>query len=248
MRRALLALALLLPAAAAAAGSWRATYTITAIGIPLFDAEVRFDIEGPRYVVETRVNAWGLARLMLTGEQVSRSEGVWAGSEARPTLHESRGSWRGAARQTRIAFLPDGTLRILQLLPAEDMPRSPVPPEAHRGTVDTLSAMAALVRHVGERAQCNSQARTFDGRRLAALEAMPAPTPAAEQQLLCVIETRILAGYALDRDPEEARQPFRIVALFGRAAPDAPPVPLRVELASRWWGRIEARLTGLTRL
>jgi hypothetical protein len=247
MRAALLALALLL-APAAAAEPWRATYSITAAGLPVFEAEVRFDLDGPRYFVETRVHARGLARLIMTGEQVSRSEGGWAGGEPRPAQHQSTGSWRGNSRATRIQYLPDGTPRILELLPAEDMPRSPVPTEARRGAVDTLSAMAALVRQVGEAARCENRARSFDGRRLTALESMPAAPPAPHPDLRCVIETRTLAGYALDRDPAEAQAPFRVNVQFGRLGPDTPLLPLRIELPSRWWGRIEIRLTGLARL
>jgi hypothetical protein len=247
MRAALLAFILLLAPGAARADPWRATYTISAAGLPIFDAEVRFKLDGPRYFVETRVHARGLARLVMTGEQVSRSEGIWAGADPRPAQHQSTGSWRGSPRATRIHYLPDGTPRVLELLPAEDMPRSPVPAEAQRGAVDTLSAMAALVRQVGEAARCETRARSFDGRRLTALEAMPAPAPAPRPDLRCVIETRTLAGYALDRDPAEAQAPFRVTVLFGHLEPQAPVLPLRIELPSRWWGRIEIRLTGLAR-
>ncbi|MCU0886833.1 MAG: DUF3108 domain-containing protein [Rubritepida sp.] len=249
MFRALL-LPLLILAAPAAAEGWRATYTITAAGLPVLDAELRFNLDGPAYEVESRVQTRGLARLVMGGEQVARSRGAWQGSEPRPAVHESEGVWRGAPRRTHLEYGRDGNPRIVRLEPAEDMPRTPVPPEARPGTIDTLSALLLLARRVRDTERCDARTRGFDGRRLTQFDVVgEPPASAAEAGLLrCVIESRALAGYALDRDPEEARAPLRTVALFGRIAPDAPPVPLRVELASRWWGRIEARLTGLSRL
>lgn len=248
-RSGLLPLALALVAAPAAAEPWRATYTVAVAGVPVLEAEFRFTLEGPRYLVESRVRSLGLAALVMAGEQVARSEGVWHGGEPRPVLHETEGRWRGRARRTRLEYGPEGAPRVTRLEPAEDMPRSPVPEAALAGSLDTLSALLLLARRVRETARCDARATGFDGRRLARFEAAAeAPASAAEAHLLrCVIEHRVLAGYALDRDPAQARGPHRIAVVFERPAPDAPPLPLRAELGSRWWGRIEARLEGFTR-
>ena len=80
-------LPLLLLATPAAAESWRVTYTITAAGLPVLDAELRFNLDGPDYAVESRVQTRGLARMVTSGEQVSRSQGSWQGGEPRPALH-----------------------------------------------------------------------------------------------------------------------------------------------------------------
>jgi len=243
--RALVCLLLLL--SPAAAEPWRATYFITAAGLPIAEAELRFTLDGPTYSVESRLRSLGVARLFLRGEQVSRSEGIWAAGQPRPTLHDTQGNWRGVLRRTRLEYGPDGTPRVAVLLPAQDMPRSPVPESTWPGTLDGLSALAGLARHVRDTATCDTQTRSFDGRRLTQFRVaqdMPVRI-SATPTLRCVIEAQTLAGYPLDRDPDEARRPLRIIANFGVASPDSRPLPLRVELASRWWGTIEAVLMDL---
>jgi hypothetical protein len=237
---------LLLLSAPAAAEPWRATYSILAAGLPIAEVELRFTLDGPGYSVESRTRSLGLARLFLRGEQVSRSEGAWAAGQPRPRLHLSEGNWRGVLRQTRLEYGADGAPRVAVLTPAQDMPRSPVPASATPGTMDGLSALAGLARHVRDTATCETQARSFDGRRLTQLQVAQDPAPGLPH-LRCVIEARTVAGYALDRDPAEARQPLRILAEFGPRARGTPAVPARVELGSRWWGNIEATLMDLRR-
>lgn len=239
---------LLLLLSPAAAEPWRATYFITAAGLPIAEAELRFTLDGPRYSVESRLRSLGFARLFLRGEQVSRSEGVWAAGQPRPLLHDSQGNWRGVSRRTRLEYGADGTPRVAVLVPAQDMPRSPVPQSAWPGTLDGLSALAGLARHVRDTATCDTQARSFDGRRLTQFRVaqdMPIRI-SASPTLRCVIEAETLAGHPLERDSQDARRPLRIIAHFGVTSPDSRPLPQRVELASRWWGTIEAVLMDLS--
>lgn len=238
---------LLLFTVPAAAEPWRATYFIKAAGLPIAEVELRFSLDGPGYSVESRTRSLGVARLFLRGEQVSRSEGAWAEGVPRPRLHLSEGTWRGVLRQTRLEYGADGAPRVAVLTPAQDMPRSPVPEASRPGTMDGLSALAGLARHVRDTATCETAARSFDGRRLTQFQVAQEPAPPGGPRLRCVIEARTLAGYALDRDPNEARQPLRILAEFGPRAAGTPAVPERVELGSRWWGSIEASLMDLRR-
>ncbi|MBB3896655.1 hypothetical protein GGQ83_000081 [Roseococcus suduntuyensis] len=238
---------LLLLATPAAAEPWRATYFINAAGLPIAQVELRFALDGPGYSVETRARSLGVARLFLRGEQVSRSEGRWAEGMPQPRVHVSEGNWRGVMRRTRLEYGPDGAPRVAVLTPAQDMPRSPVPASAIPGTMDGLSALVGLARHVRDTATCETGARGFDGRRLTQFVVARDPAPAEAPRLRCVIEARTLAGYALDRDAAEAREPLRILAEFGPRAPGHPAVPERVELGSRWWGTIEATLMDLRR-
>lgn len=245
MRR-LLAL-LLLAAAPAQAEAWRASYLITVAGATVMEAEVAFDLGGAGYRVETRTRPRGVGSLLLRGESVSLSEGRWQGAEARPAYHEARSHWRSGPRRTRLDYGPDGEPRLAVLEPAEDIPRAPLPPGSRAGTLDNLSALAQLARHVRDTGRCDTGATAFDGRRLTRFEVTRDPVmQAADGGLLrCVIESRPLAGYALDR-PDSAN-PTEIHALFGVLRPGAPVLPVRVEIAARWWGRIEARLVSVTR-
>jgi hypothetical protein len=245
MRR-LLAL-LLLAAAPAQAEAWRATYAITVAGAVVMEAEVAFDLGGEAYRVEARTRTRGLASLLVRGESLTRSEGRWHGAQARPRVYESQGYWRGTARRARLEYGPDGEPRVLVMEPAQDMARTPLPPGPRAGTLDNLSALAQLVRHVRDTGRCDVTATGFDGRRLTRFEVTRDPVvQVADRGLLrCVIESQPLAGYALDRP--DAANPTQVHAIFGVLRPDTPVLPVRVEIASRWWGRIEATLMSVTR-
>jgi hypothetical protein len=177
MRRLLLPLFALL-AAPAAAEPWRAEYALTLAGVRVMEAQITFDILGPRYRVETRIRSRGLATMISRGDQVTRSEGAWRGND-------------------------------------------PVP------------------------LRCEGSARMFDARRLSVLVARTHGQ--AEDGLHCSVESRQLGGIPTDRDPDAASQPQTVEAWFARPEEGGPAVPLRVQLASRWWGRMEARLIRLER-
>ena len=244
--RCLLAL-LLLAAAPAQAEAWRATYAITAAGATVLEAEVAFDLGGETYRVEARTRTRGLASLVVRGQSVTLAEGVWQGALARPRVYESQGHWRGTARHTRLEYGRDGEPRVLLQEPAQDMARAPLPAGPRAGTLDNLSALAQLVRHVRDTGRCETGATGYDGRRLTRFEVMREPvTQVADRGLLrCIIESRPLGGYALDRP--DAANPTHVHVVFGVLRPDTPVLPVSVEIASRWWGRIEARLISVTR-
>ena len=245
-----LILASLFLGGAASAESWRASYQITAAGVTVMEAEVTFDLgqDGAPYSIESRVRSRGLASLLFRGEQSSRSAGVLQGATLRPRQHESQGNWRGTPRRTVLTYAPDGLARIDLLEPVQDVERAPVRDEERRGALDTLSAIIRLTQQVRRTGRCDVQARTFDGRRLTQFDVTTDPIMRVSDNglLRCLVESRPLGGFALDRPVEEATRPTQSVLLYGVPQPGAPAIPVRIEVASRWWGTIQATLTTLT--
>lgn len=234
----------------AAAEPWHASYVFTVAGVAVMEARVDFDLAGPggTYVIETRSRSRGIATLFFRGEQFSRSEGSWRGAAPVPRQHRSSGNWRGSPRRTQIDYGPGGAPRTVVLDPVQDLERTPIPAEALPGTVDALSAMLQLSRQVRETGRCEGRARIFDGRRLTQLDLTTEPVRQADGggQPSCAIESRLVAGVPLER-PEDAR-PMRSVVHFGNPlVPGAPLLPIRIELASRWWGTIQVVLNQVTR-
>lgn len=248
LKRALIGLLLL--GGPAAAEGWRANYVVTAAGLPLMDAEVTFTLgePGAPYTIESRIRSRGVATLLFRGEQRSRSEGILEVNRARPRMHETIGNWRGSPRHILLRYGSDGAPRIVTLEPAQDMARTPVPEDQRRGTIDSLTAMVQLTHHVSRTARCDTRAHTFDGRRLTQFDVTTDPIAHVGDGglLRCVVESRLLAGVPTDRSPEEATRPTRSQLLFGVPQPGAPAIPVRMEIASRWWGTITATLTGFT--
>jgi len=248
-----LILVLLAFAAPASAERWRASYAVTAAGITVMEAEVVFTLgtlggqAGAPYSIETRVRSRGIAAMVFRGEGHTRAEGIWQGGTLRPRLYHSTGNWRGTLRRTRLEYASDGTMRIATLEPPQDMERTAIPVEDKRGAIDSLSAIILLTDQVRRTARCDTQARTFDGRRLVQFDVSTDPVlHVADRGLLrCVVESRALAGFATDRPLEEAMRPVRSVVVFGVAQVGAPAIPVQVEIASRWWGTIRANLNEL---
>ena len=247
-------IALLFLAAPASAERWRANYAITVAGVTVMEAEVVFMLGsvGGRanapYSIETRVRSRGIAAMVIRGEGHTRAEGVWQGTNLRPTLYHSTGNWRGTPRLTRLEYAADGAMRIATLEPPQDMERTAVPIEERRGAIDSLSAILLLTEQVRRTARCETQARTFDGRRLVQFDVTTDPVVrVADRGLLrCLVESRALGGFPTDRPLEEVTRPVRSIVIFGVPQAGGPAIPVQVEIASRWWGTIRASLSELS--
>lgn len=247
--------AALLGAGAATAAPVIARYEVHAAGLTVMRVEARFELDMPGglYRVSTRIRTTGLVGLFSQGDQTTSVEGQWRGNQPMPLRYRVAGTWRGAPRQVAIDWQPaDGMPVVGALVPPNEGDRQPVPPELQRATMDGLSALAKLTRTVAETGRCDAEARVFDGRRRAdyqvrtiGLEPLPPRDCIGGEALRCAFESRLVAGIRADQDPEEARRPQPATAWLARVAPAAMPVPVRIELPSRWFGTIRAELVGL---
>lgn len=255
-----LALAFLVLLALARPGQatgWTATYEFHAAGLRVLEAQFTFDVDGPRYRLEVVSRSRGLVSLFARSEQTTSVTGAWAGDTPRPQSYRVQGAFRGQRRAVAMEFGPDGRPRVTELEPsmaAEN--REPVPPERLAETMDALSAIVRLSRIVARTGRCDAQAQLFDARRLTEVTVRtqgsePVPTEWGTgmqgQALRCELETRLLAGWRTDQDIERAREPVMTMAWIGRPIAEAPPVPMRIELATRWWGRAHGVLVRMER-
>lgn len=231
-----------------------ARYDIRAAGLPMMQVEALIDIDGPRYRVSTRMRSAGLGNVFSRSDQVTTVEGAWRGADPVPVQYRMDGLFRGGHRAVAMDWAPPGQPVVSRLEP-EEPDREPVPEGLRRNTVDTLSAMAKLVRAVARTGRCDGTAAVYDGRRRADLRAwtegpdrLPGNAPHAGEVLRCGFESRLLAGARLDRDLEEARKPQLSTAWFGRPRPDLPAIPLRIELPGRWFGGLRVTLVSVDTL
>jgi hypothetical protein len=246
-----LCLGALLPAAAGAQ-SLLAHYEVRAAGITVMRVEVTLDLGGPRYLVRTRIRTTGVAGLFSSGDQVTAVEGRWQGAEPMPAHYRAEGMWRGTRRQVVMDWVPPGIPRLSVIEPPNESEREAVPDALQRGTMDVLSALAKLTRAVAETGRCDLQAAVYDGRRRADYSARTlgvAPLPAggawSGEALRCGFESRVIAGFRGDQDPDEARRPQPASVWMASVAPGRPPLPVLIEMPSRWFGTMRAALVGL---
>jgi hypothetical protein len=249
-----LAVAIVAPARAT---PWTATYEFHAAGLRVLEAEFTFDVEGPQYRLEVRSRSRGLFSVFARNEQTTSIIGRWDGDTPRPQRYRVHGAFRGQPRVVEMDFGPDGMPRVGALEPsnAADM-REDIVRENLGGSIDALSAVAQLSRIVARTDRCEAGARMYDARRLTQVHARTIGTEAVPPDwreglrgvaLRCEVESVLLGGWRTDQDIDRARQPVVTTVWIARPLAGAPPVPLRIELATRWWGRLHGVLTKIER-
>jgi hypothetical protein len=246
-------LSFLLPGAAFAQAplSLHATYDAYAAGMHVarVEAGLRF---GPwSYQVDLRYHTTGVTGFLVRGHQFDVVSGSWHGLTAKPFRFVGEGSWRGIDRLAEIDY-QDGKPNTRQLVPQNDFEREPVPDELRQNTIDTLSALAELVRVVDATGHCEAAARTYDGRRAVDVEAHTAgedvlePTSRssfAGRALRCDFSGQMLAGFRLGDDRERERRPMHGSAWLAAISAGGPRLPVRLTFATRWLGDATVYLT-----
>jgi hypothetical protein len=229
----------------------RATYEIYAMGLPVAELRTTFTIGERDYRIDIAYETTGLIGALFRGRQVSSVQGAWIGDRPVPLRFSGDGFWHGEARRVVIDYQRSTPLiRVLSPPPAD---REPVPPALQVGTMDTLSAMALLIRHVARTGSCEARAETFDGLRLADIAAHTAgreTIPASSRSsysgpaLRCDFDGRLQAGFLRDDDRAEAARPQHGSAWLAPAVPGGPPIPVQLTFETRWSGQATMYLTG----
>jgi hypothetical protein len=159
------------------------------------------------------------------------------------------GIWRGARRAMAMDWPSPGQPVLSELDPPVEPDRQPVPAALRLGTMDGLSALAKLTRTVATTGRCDAAAAVYDGRRRAdytvqteGMQVLPQEGAFGGEALRCGFESRLLAGWRSDREAEWARKPQPATAWLGRPLPGRQPIPVRIEMPSRWLGTIRVVL------
>ena len=130
--------------------------------------------------------------------------------------------------------------RCRDLQPPQETEREPVPPELQRHTMDTLSALAQLMRRVEHDHACETEVHTYDGRRVLDITARTGgperldPTGRSTfsgPTLRCDFEGREVAGFLFGQDDPDHRRPLHGSAWLAPVLPNAPPLPVRIAVS-----------------
>jgi hypothetical protein len=264
MRRLLLALsslsALGLAATAAPASAQSATESLTfdfatyAAGLNVVNFEGSFSADSRQYRLDLVYHTSGIFGAVIHSDMDTRVNGIWTDNTVSPLQFYSWGHIRGVARRTLIEYA-NGQPEIRDLQPPNEQEREPVPVASQRNTVDSLSAIALLMRHVADTGRCDGAITTFDGRRLARITVATGGQDMltashgshfAGPALRCDFVGQQLAGFRRDDDPDVVRRPHRGSAWFARLSPGAMPVPVRLSFRTQWFGDAVAYLTKVT--
>jgi hypothetical protein len=226
------------------------SYTGSALGLDVMQLQAAITMDQASYRVDVTFHTVGLLAIFVHSEQHIVVWGAWRGALPEPLRFWSWGHLRGAARETLIDY-EGGQPMIRRLTPPDEADREPVP-EAERGdTIDTLSAIAYLVRHVADTGTCDGHTRVFDGRRLSEIDARTVGRVAASgeagrwqvETLRCDFAGQQLAGFLHDAGLAWQRRPHNGAAWIAKVVPGGPPVPVRLTFETRWVGDIAMVLT-----
>ena len=142
-------------------------------------------------------------------------------------------------RRTLIGY-DHGLPQVKELQPPQETEREPVPSELQLHTMDTLSALAQLMRRVEHDHACETEVHTYDGRRVLDIVARTGgperldPTGRSTfsgPTLRCDFEGREVAGFLFGQDDPEHRRPLHGSAWLAPVLPNAPPLPVRIAVS-----------------
>ena len=247
----LLGLPLLCVPAAAQPASVQLSYATYIAGLSAADVQASIALSPQRYRLHLSYRLTGLVGAIVHGEGASTVEGRFDGTAPQPIGLFTTGHFRGRAYVTEIGW-QNGRPAIMRQEPPDSDEREPVPEALQANTIDSLSAMAALLRQVASAGGCDGTRRTFDGRRLSELQArtvgvddLPETSRSSFKgvALRCDFEGRQIAGFLRDADQAGLRRVQRGSAWFAPLKPGALPVPVRVTFDARTFGEATLYLT-----
>jgi len=233
------------------AGGFSVTYDGYAHGLIALKMQAALTLTPTAYAGRLTYHTAGFVGFMVHNESDNTVQGRFEPAGAQPLLFESHGTLRGVQRVTQISYDSDPP-RILALAPPVETERSPVPTAATLHTIDTLSAIAQLIRQVGATGACDGQATTFDGRRLTHMVAHTTGPEALAQAprgvfnglaLRCDFDGDQLAGFVKGEDRATLSRTRHGTAWVARLVPGAPPIPVQVVFTNKVLGEVTLFLT-----
>ncbi len=227
------------------------TYDTYAASLEVMQMHVFFGLGPWNYRVNLDYHTTGLIGFFYSGRQVNSVRGNWDGGHADPLEFYGDGNWRGVQRRTLIDY-DNGQPDVKILVPPQETEREPVPRDMQLHTMDTLSALAQLMRNVEVNHDCKTSARTYDGRRVLEIVATDGGsetlTPTGHSSfsgpaLRCDFIGSEIAGFLIGEDNSDNRKPLHGSAWLATVPPYPTPLPVRIEFQTRWFGEARMYLT-----
>jgi hypothetical protein len=162
-----LALLFLMGAAAARADTWRATYSVSLLGLPIGTASTVGELSRTAYRIEANAKLSGLATLVANSRGAAAGAGAIVGGRILPATYAVTAVNPQLTRTMRMSLAGSAVTGIDISPPFEDKPdRIPLRDQDKRGVIDPLGAFVISIPGadplVGP-AACTRTIPVFDG-------------------------------------------------------------------------------------
>jgi hypothetical protein len=250
----LLLLGLAIPLAARDARAEQLAFQLYAMGFPVAESSMVFNLAPASYHMELRYHTTGLGKLVSGDRLDQSSNGMFEHDEAVPT--EFRSFVRLHA-QDRIVTLEyrNGDPTIATINPPNEAEREIVPPVRRDHTIDPLSAMIDMLHVAARTGRCDLSHNTYDGRRLEVFEARTAgeeDIPASSRSIFsgralrCDYTSQPIAGLKLGDGRDEDARVRKGTVWLAPLAPGGPRLPVQGVVDVRFLGTATSYLTAVT--
>ena len=125
------------------------SYTGSAVGMDVMKLQAAFSMDRAGYSIHIASRTVGLLSAIVRSDQHTTVWGAWRNGLPDPQRFWSWGDLRGERRETLIDY-EKGQPKVRTLTPPPETEREKVPEQARGDTIDTLSAVAFLVRRVAD--------------------------------------------------------------------------------------------------
>lgn len=128
--------------------------------------EASYQLTADHYYIQAHFASAGLANFFVNLNMISSVNGNVEGNNITPNLFRSSGKSKGEKFQTLIDFHNPQQINIKTLIPGKEKNRDALDQNQINNSMDIMSAMIKLIRHVRTENKCDDQLKIFDGLRI----------------------------------------------------------------------------------
>lgn len=210
LRNAILALSLCaaIPSAAFAEKiEDKATFDVVIRGISAASLGFSAVQDGNRYAVSGLLKSAGIAAMFRKISYSGTAKGAVSGTRYTPFSYVEQAD-NGKKKSTSKMTYSRGVPSAVQYTPAREAREKEVNPSSQGGTVDTLTALYAILRDVDAGQECKVSLKMYDGRYVSSI-AISKPKKQGDA-VICSGQYRRIAGFKPEEMAERTTFPFSL--------------------------------------
>ena len=229
-------------------------FTFYALGLPVAQSSMSFNLTPAAYRMTLSYQTTGLARLVQADRLDQTAAGTFEHDKPLPLQYSSSGLLHSQPRLVTLAYR-GGDPTTTAISPPNEAEREIVPPERRDHTVDPLSAIIDMVHVAATTGRCDVHQTTYDGRRLEVFEARTVgeeelpPTGRSifsGHGLRCEYTSRPIAGFKLGDGRDDDKRSRGGTFWLAQVTPGGLRLPVRGVVDVRFLGEATMYLTGVT--